>query len=58
MHLHKMTHPLARINSILFYLLWTCAPILVSVISFFTYVMLGHELTISVAFTVCSSHFF
>ncbi|GLB44359.1 putative ABC transporter transmembrane region [Lyophyllum shimeji] len=41
----------ARVNSVMFYLLWTCAPILVSIISFFTYVMQGKELTISVAFT-------
>jgi hypothetical protein len=37
------------------HLLWICAPILVSIISFFTYIMLGNELTISVAFTVCSN---
>jgi len=36
----------------MFYVLWMCAPILVSIISFFTYVMLGNELTVSVAFTV------
>ncbi|KIM37758.1 hypothetical protein M413DRAFT_448273 [Hebeloma cylindrosporum] len=41
----------ARINSVLFYLLWTCAPILVSIISFMTYVMRGNQLTISTAFT-------
>ncbi|RDB18199.1 ATP-dependent bile acid permease [Hypsizygus marmoreus] len=41
----------ARINSVLFYVLWTCAPILVSVISFFAYVMQGKELSISIAFT-------
>ncbi|KAF8890917.1 multidrug resistance-associated ABC transporter [Infundibulicybe gibba] len=41
----------ARINSVMFYLLWTCAPILVSIISFFAYVMQGKELTVSVAFT-------
>jgi hypothetical protein len=43
----------ARLNSVLFYILWTCAPILVSIISFTTYVMLGNQLTISTAFTVC-----
>ncbi|KAJ7479990.1 hypothetical protein B0H11DRAFT_2173507 [Mycena galericulata] len=32
-------------------ILWITAPIFISVISFFTYVMLGHELTISTAFT-------
>ncbi|TFK37295.1 multidrug resistance-associated ABC transporter [Crucibulum laeve] len=41
----------ARINSVMFYLLWTCAPILVSIISFFVYVMQGNELTVSTAFT-------
>ncbi|KAF8890914.1 multidrug resistance-associated ABC transporter [Infundibulicybe gibba] len=41
----------ARINSVMFHLLWTCAPILVSIISFFVYVMQGNELTVSVAFT-------
>lgn len=43
---------LARVNSVMFYLLWTCAPILVSIISFFVYVMQGKELTVSIAFTV------
>ena len=43
---------LARVNSVMFYLLWTCAPILVSIISFFAYVMQGKELTASIAFTV------
>lgn len=42
----------ARINNVMFYLLWTCAPILISIISFFTFVMQGNQLTISVAFTV------
>ena len=41
-----------RINSVMFYALWTFAPILVSIISFSTYVMLGNQLTIGVAFTV------
>ncbi|KAJ7725660.1 hypothetical protein DFH07DRAFT_1002530 [Mycena maculata] len=31
--------------------LWISGPVFISVISFFTYVMLGHELTISKAFT-------
>ena len=44
---------LARINSVLFYTLWTTAPILVSITSFFVYVMTGHVLTFSTAFTVC-----
>ncbi|TFK50640.1 multidrug resistance-associated ABC transporter [Heliocybe sulcata] len=41
----------SRINSLILSLLWTCAPILVSLVSFTTYVMLGNELTVSVAFT-------
>ncbi|KAF8996876.1 hypothetical protein BDQ17DRAFT_1391964 [Cyathus striatus] len=42
---------LARVNQVLFHLLWSSAPILVSIVSFFTYVMLGNELTVSTAFT-------
>ncbi|KAJ7693236.1 P-loop containing nucleoside triphosphate hydrolase protein [Mycena rosella] len=41
----------SRINDIGFLCLWVTAPIFISVISFFTYVMMGHELTISTAFT-------
>ncbi|KAJ6491631.1 hypothetical protein C8R47DRAFT_1214434 [Mycena vitilis] len=41
----------ARINGVGFYCLWITAPILISVISFFTFVMLGNKLTISTAFT-------
>ncbi|KAL1948407.1 hypothetical protein VTO73DRAFT_12482 [Trametes versicolor] len=41
----------ARINGIMFSLIWTCAPILVSVSAFFVYVASGHELTIGTAFT-------
>ncbi|EIN03587.1 multidrug resistance-associated ABC transporter [Punctularia strigosozonata HHB-11173 SS5] len=41
----------SRINSIFFSLLWTLAPILVSVVSFATYIYTGHELTVPVAFT-------
>ncbi|KAJ7807829.1 hypothetical protein B0H14DRAFT_3152303 [Mycena olivaceomarginata] len=41
----------ARINYVAFYTLWVTAPIFISVISFFTYVMLGNKLTISTAFT-------
>ncbi|KAF8957708.1 ABC transporter type 1, transmembrane domain-containing protein [Flammula alnicola] len=41
----------ARVNSVVFNLLWSCAPVLVSIIAFFTYVMTGHQLTISTAFT-------
>jgi len=44
---------LARINSVLFYTLWTTAPILVSITSFSVYVMTGNVLTVSTAFTVC-----
>jgi hypothetical protein len=35
----------------MFFLLWNCAPILVSLLSFFVYVWLGNEVTVSVAFT-------
>ncbi|KAH7922269.1 P-loop containing nucleoside triphosphate hydrolase protein [Leucogyrophana mollusca] len=41
----------ARINSVMFSALWTSAPILVSLISFFTYVYRGNELTVATAFT-------
>ncbi|KAG6830506.1 hypothetical protein H0H92_000347 [Tricholoma furcatifolium] len=41
----------ARINSVFFSLLWTSAPIAISIIAFFTYVMQGNQLTISTAFT-------
>ncbi|KAI0705448.1 multidrug resistance-associated ABC transporter [Earliella scabrosa] len=41
----------ARINSVLFSFIWTCAPILVSVTSFFVYVAQGNELTVGKAFT-------
>lgn len=47
----------ARINSVCFSLIWTCAPILVSITSFFVYVARGNELTIGTAFTVRSSRF-
>lgn len=42
----------ARVNAVCFSLLWTTAPILVSVTSFFVYVAQGNELTIGTAFTV------
>ena len=42
----------ARLNSVLFFALWGCGTIFISIISFFTYVMLGNQLTIGVAFTV------
>ncbi|KAH9854525.1 multidrug resistance-associated ABC transporter [Lenzites betulinus] len=41
----------ARINSICFSLIWTCAPILVSVSAFFVYVAQGNELSVGTAFT-------
>ncbi|KAJ7917702.1 hypothetical protein B0H13DRAFT_1994625 [Mycena leptocephala] len=41
----------SRLNSLMFYLIWVLAPILLSTISFMTYVMLGNELTIGTAFT-------
>ncbi|KAJ7186191.1 hypothetical protein C8R46DRAFT_1343242 [Mycena filopes] len=40
----------ARLNSLMFFLIWALAPILLSTISFLTYVMLGNELTIGTAF--------
>ncbi|KAL0952989.1 hypothetical protein HGRIS_007200 [Hohenbuehelia grisea] len=41
----------ARINSVFFHLIWSCSPILVSIVSFFVYVALGNQLTVSKAFT-------
>ncbi|KAH9922425.1 multidrug resistance-associated ABC transporter [Fomitopsis serialis] len=41
----------ARLNSVMFSLIWICAPILVSVTSFFVYVVQGNELTVGTAFT-------
>ncbi|KAF7297333.1 ABC bile acid [Mycena indigotica] len=41
----------ARVNGIGFLGLWTLTPILVSVISFTTFVLLGNELTVGKAFT-------
>ncbi|EIW82703.1 multidrug resistance-associated ABC transporter [Coniophora puteana RWD-64-598 SS2] len=41
----------ARINSVFFSMIWTCAPIFVSFVSFMVYVSLGNELTVPVAFT-------
>ncbi|KAJ7069893.1 hypothetical protein C8F01DRAFT_1114453 [Mycena amicta] len=41
----------SRLNSLLFFLIWSLAPIGLSTISFFTYVMLGHKLTVGTAFT-------
>ncbi|KIY50596.1 hypothetical protein FISHEDRAFT_39032 [Fistulina hepatica ATCC 64428] len=41
----------ARVNSVMFYMLWTTSPILVSVIAFFTFVASGHKLDVATAFT-------
>ncbi|KAJ6452790.1 hypothetical protein C8R45DRAFT_1223373 [Mycena sanguinolenta] len=41
----------ARLNTIGLNSLWIMAPILISIVSFFTYVMLGNQLTIGTAFT-------
>ncbi|KZS94266.1 hypothetical protein SISNIDRAFT_454002 [Sistotremastrum niveocremeum HHB9708] len=41
----------ARLNSIVFYLVWTLVPVTVSVSSFLVYVLLGNQLTIAKAFT-------
>ncbi|KAI0672246.1 multidrug resistance-associated ABC transporter [Trametes maxima] len=41
----------SRVNAVCFSLIWTCAPILVSVTAFFVYVVQGNELTIGTAFT-------
>ncbi|KAF8189625.1 multidrug resistance-associated ABC transporter [Mycena galopus ATCC 62051] len=41
----------SRLNSLMFFLIWALAPILLSTISFLTYVMLGNQLTIGTAFT-------
>nr|GAT50560.1 ABC bile acid [Mycena chlorophos] len=41
----------SRLNSLLFNLVWSLAPIGLSTISFLTYVMLGNELTVGTAFT-------
>ncbi|KAJ8589109.1 P-loop containing nucleoside triphosphate hydrolase protein [Rhizopogon salebrosus TDB-379] len=41
----------ARINSVLFSIIWTLAPILLSLISFLTFVHQGNELTVGIAFT-------
>lgn len=36
----------------MFYLSFTFAPIFVAIVSFFTFIMTGHEMTVSIAFTV------
>ena len=40
-----------RLNSIVFYLLWTLSPVCVSIVSFTVFVVTGGKLTVSVAFT-------
>ena len=42
----------AYLNSVLFQVLWTCAPVLVSISSFLVFVLQGNELTVGIAFTV------
>ena len=49
---------IARVNSVLFYLLWTSVPVLVSILSFFAFVAQGNQLTVSVAFTVRINWFY
>jgi ABC-type multidrug transport system fused ATPase/permease subunit len=41
----------ARLNSVLFTLLWTLAPVLVALVSFATFVLSGHDLDVATAFT-------
>ncbi|KAI0070122.1 multidrug resistance-associated ABC transporter [Panus rudis PR-1116 ss-1] len=41
----------ARMNHVFLSFIWSLAPILVSIIAFFTFVMTGHELTVGTAFT-------
>ncbi|KAN0111601.1 hypothetical protein V8E52_008339 [Russula decolorans] len=41
----------ARLNSVLFQLLWSCAPVLVSISAFLVFVLQGNELTVGIAFT-------
>ncbi|KZT05166.1 multidrug resistance-associated ABC transporter [Laetiporus sulphureus 93-53] len=41
----------SRVNAVCFSLIWVCAPILVSVTSFFVYVIQGNVLTVGTAFT-------
>ncbi|KAF7299119.1 ABC bile acid [Mycena indigotica] len=44
-------HLSARLNSMLFNLIWLLAPIAMSTISFLTFVLLGNKLTVGTAFT-------
>ncbi|KAF7982635.1 hypothetical protein HWV62_27065 [Athelia sp. TMB] len=41
----------SRINSVFFHLAFTFSPVLVAVVSFWVYILSGHEMTISIAFT-------
>ncbi|KIJ28632.1 hypothetical protein M422DRAFT_784503 [Sphaerobolus stellatus SS14] len=43
-----------RTNQIFLNAVWNIVPIMVSIVSFFTYIMLGNELPVSVAFTAIS----
>jgi hypothetical protein len=43
---------IARMNQVMFSLIWVSSPILVAVLSFFVYVVQGKELSVSIAFTV------
>ncbi|KAF8222623.1 hypothetical protein L208DRAFT_1413119 [Tricholoma matsutake] len=45
------------VNAVMFNAIWTCAPVLVSIVSFFVYVMQGNELTVGIAFTYVQHHF-
>ncbi|KAJ7041090.1 hypothetical protein C8F04DRAFT_947402 [Mycena alexandri] len=46
-----------RANTVFLNGVWSVAPISLSVISFFTFVWLGNELTVGIAFTVCLCKF-
>ncbi len=43
----------SRLNPIMFQLLWSCAPVLVSITSFLVFVLQENEPTVSIASTVC-----
>jgi ABC-type multidrug transport system fused ATPase/permease subunit len=44
----------SHINSVLFSAIWTLAPVLISVVSFTSYILLENQLMISIAFTAIS----
>ncbi|KAJ7850608.1 hypothetical protein B0H14DRAFT_2581828 [Mycena olivaceomarginata] len=52
----NLNPPSDYINTILFTGLWGFAPISLSLVSFFTYVWLGNELTVGTAFTLCPTY--